>query len=191
MEIMLRGANLDPEETMKELILYVSHACRSDPAFGLVKLHKILFFSDFLAFQRLGEPITGLEYFRKPNGPMLKRFLPIREQLEQTKEARVEERPYHTYTQERLVPLRSASLDHYLSRAEVDVVDEVIARLRGMNATQLSDYSHKHPGWVLTEPDAVIDYATQLLPHPDDPPPVLTEAEHRFIAQVIERHGVA
>ena len=50
------------EEKLSELILYISQKCATDPKFGAVKLNKILYLSDFLAFGNWGEPITGVEY---------------------------------------------------------------------------------------------------------------------------------
>src|SRR5437660_6974881 len=52
------------EVRYKELVLYICQKCATDQKFGATKLNKILYFSDFLAYAELGEPITGFEYQR-------------------------------------------------------------------------------------------------------------------------------
>src|SRR6266487_3415423 len=47
------------DEKLRELILHICIRSEDDEAFGAVKLNKLLFFSDFHAFLRLGKPITG------------------------------------------------------------------------------------------------------------------------------------
>ncbi len=42
------------ERKLKEFILYVADRCEADPTFGAVKLNKILFYADFLAFASTG-----------------------------------------------------------------------------------------------------------------------------------------
>ena len=43
-----------------------------------------LWWSDFLAYAETGEPITGLEYMRLGNGPVPKRLMPVREDMQET-----------------------------------------------------------------------------------------------------------
>ena len=52
-----------------ELIVLIASLSRDDPAFGDVKLNKLLFFSDFLAYTNLGHPTTGAEYQKLDFGP--------------------------------------------------------------------------------------------------------------------------
>lgn len=47
---------------LKELMLYVSERLFDDPSFGAVKLNKVLYFSDLIAYSSLGHPITGATY---------------------------------------------------------------------------------------------------------------------------------
>ena len=54
------------EQKFKELVIYIAGRCESDPYFGAVKLNKLLFFSDFFAYAKLGNPITGAEYMKLP-----------------------------------------------------------------------------------------------------------------------------
>ncbi len=45
-----------------ELMLFISKRTAEDRRFGATKLNKVLFFSDFLAYRLLGDPITGAQY---------------------------------------------------------------------------------------------------------------------------------
>ena len=56
------SSDLEGTEKLQELILYVAKVSEGDPTFGLVKLNKILFFSDFRHFLDTGQSITGQEH---------------------------------------------------------------------------------------------------------------------------------
>ena len=57
------------EARFKELIVLISELCAKDPTYGSVKLNKILYFADFMAYRVLGKPITGATYFKLQEGP--------------------------------------------------------------------------------------------------------------------------
>jgi hypothetical protein len=69
---------------LKELILYISQKCASDPNFGAIKLNKILYFSDFASFAHYGEPITGAEYQKLEQGPAPRRMVPVRNEMQRS-----------------------------------------------------------------------------------------------------------
>ena len=56
-------------QKFRELIIYISKRSKSDPWFGAIKLNKILYHSDFRAFERFGVPLTGVRYWRLQQGP--------------------------------------------------------------------------------------------------------------------------
>src|SRR5271154_4436671 len=70
------------EKRMIELILYIGAKCGLDEHYGVLKLNKILFFSDFQAFRTRGKPITGAEYAKLPNGPAPRGMKRLRKTLE-------------------------------------------------------------------------------------------------------------
>ena len=65
-------------QRFRELIVYISQRSAEDPHFGAVKLNKILYHSDFRAYERFGVPLTGVCYFRLKAGPAPKALLPVR-----------------------------------------------------------------------------------------------------------------
>jgi Protein of unknown function (DUF4065) len=61
----------------EELLLYVTERTQDDPACGDMKLNKLLYFADFLAFEKLGHAISGAPYQRLPWGPAPRYLLPL------------------------------------------------------------------------------------------------------------------
>lgn len=56
-------------QRLRELVVYISEKSEHDQHCGATKLNKILYHSDFRAFERFGVPLTGASYFRLPKGP--------------------------------------------------------------------------------------------------------------------------
>lgn len=127
-------------QRFRELIIYVSRKCEQDPHFGAVKLNKILYHSDFRAFERFGVPLTGVRYFRLKAGPAPRALLPVRRELQSEGAIRLEIVD-RGYDQHRTVALREPVIEHF-TRDELDIVDGVIRELWDQTATQVSDASH-------------------------------------------------
>src|SRR5687767_13243323 len=72
-----------PEDRRKlaELILYISQRFAADPSYGSTHLYKTLFFADFLAYAKFGQPITGDEYERERHGPVGRAVRGVRREL--------------------------------------------------------------------------------------------------------------
>ena len=122
------------EARFRELVLYISQKCANDPRFGLVKLNKILFLSDFLAFAHYGEPITGFEYQKLEQGPAPRRLLPLRKQMIDNNELGLQEIPLKSgSTQVRTVNLRRPNLAVFKPE-HIAVVDGVIEALSEADA---------------------------------------------------------
>ncbi len=147
---------------MKELILYIAERSADDGSFGAIKLNKILFYSDFLAYAHFGEAITGHPYFRLPLGPAPRRLVPIQREMEQAEDIVLTNVQRYTHRQKRTVPLRSANVSSFKPE-ELDLVQEVIDALRSRNAAEASDLSHTFLGWELVADQEDIPYSTIFL----------------------------
>ena len=160
------------EAKLAELILYVSQKCASDPTFGSVKLNKILYFSDFIAFGSWGEPITGVEYQHLMKGPAPRRLVPVRDELIARSELVLQRIALASGNfQQKPVNLREANLDEFTAK-EICLVDKVIDALWGLGADDTSDLSHRYVGWKMTKENENIPYGSIFIS--DEP---LTEAE--------------
>lgn len=159
------------DEKLKELILFIARRSEDDPKFGSVKLNKLLFFSDFAAYARLGTSITGQAYQKLANGPCPKRLIPVKEQLEQNRALAMQERSTYGHTQKRPIALRDADLSLFTGE-EIAIVTEVVSALRTKNAKGISTLSHQFAGWELAADRELIPYQMALVkfrkPRKDD-----------------------
>lgn len=169
---MLRVAPKFDQQKFRELILYIAAKSGDDPRFGAVKLNKILYFSDFIAFRKLGHSITGATYRKLNEGPVPREMLSTRTLMLDTNEVTIEYRQYFNGVQQRIVPLREPNTDIF-AQAELDIVNEAITELWSMNARQTSDYSHMEIGWKAARTGEDIPYETAWL----SPDPIPQEAE--------------
>lgn len=178
-------AKIRPDDRkFRELILYVAQRCEGDPYFGKTKLNKILFYSDFLAYARTGESITGQEYMRIQHGPGARKMKPMLEQMQAAEEIRIKRERKVDHDQERVVGLRNPDLARF-SAPHLDIVNQVIQFLWGRTNSEVSELSHANIGWKLARHKEVIPYETVFL---SDRP--LTEAEIEYGRQLAAELGL-
>lgn len=150
------------EQRLRELVLYVAEKLADDPQFGSIKLNKVLFYSDFLAYGSYGRPITGALYRHLPKGPAPRELPEVREKL--LAEGHVVEVPGTRFghQRKRLIPMRSAELSIFTA-LEIALVDMIIEDFRPKNAYQLSEFSHKEAAWQLAPEGEDIPYSAVFL----------------------------
>lgn len=182
MKSILRFSCEEADLRLRELILYIAYRCDQHPRFGATKLNKILYYSDFTSFARYGEPITGADYMKLPNGPAPVRLVPIREDMVAKKEIVIGSRTYTLGVQKRIVALRDANLDTFKAR-DIALVDEVINALLDRSAQEVSDLSHGI-AWKIAGEREVIPYEAILLAEPLLRPQDIEEAH-----QLIRKYG--
>src|SRR5271165_7371046 len=148
------------EEKLSELILYISQKCATDPKFGAVKLNKILYLSDFLAFGNWGEPITSVEYQHLRKGPAPRRLVPVRDALQKSGKLVVQTLPLKSGNRQvRTVNLVDPNLKVFSGR-EIALVDSIIEDLWDMDAEESSEFSHRFVGWKMTQENEPIPYGS-------------------------------
>jgi hypothetical protein len=150
------------DEKLRELILYLVSLSARDENFGAVKLNKLLFYADFLAYQRFGRAITGQEYQALPQGPCPRRLVPVVERMKNAGDLAEEAVRRYRFRQKKPVAIRTADLNKF-SRQELDLIEEVVGRFWKMNATQISDESHLFLGWQLAALGETIPYSVVLI----------------------------
>ena len=180
----LNPSRLPNDKKFRELILFISARSEGDASFGSVKLNKLLFYADFLAYIQFGKAITWQKYQKLDNGPCPRRMVPILRQLENDKDIVQADRNYHGYTQKRIVAMREPDLSGF-SAAEIDLVTQVIDEFWGKNAAQISDASHEFIGWKLADTGEDIPYEAALAKFADQAQkPKITD---RFKKQLLKR----
>lgn len=134
------------EAKVVELVLYVAQKTEEDVTAGSTKLNKILYFSEIAHLRKYGEPITDAQYQRLPQGPTLRRLLPIVEELETAEHATEVTRDRFGHEQRKLIALREPDLSVFTS-TEIATIDDVIQALWGKSAREVSELSHDDAGW--------------------------------------------
>ena len=167
----------DPEK-FQELLIYIARNSEDDLTFGAVKLNKILYYADFAAFRQLDKPITGATYRKLNEGPAPLEMLPQRRALIEAGEAEVQKSVYFTGIQHRLVAKRDPDREIF-EPGELEIVDQVMAFFQGKTAREVSDFSHREPGWAVARDREVIPYDTVWL----SSGPLSQEAEETLFAE--------
>ena len=170
------------DDKLRELVLYISSQSAEDSKFGVTKLSKALFFSDFTAYDQLGESITGEHYMRLEYGPVPER-LSIAQEMIQNGDLESEEIEYYGFRQRRLIPLREADLSSF-SEDELRIVDEVLASLDNLNASDLTNLTHDFIGWQLADSGERIPYPTVFLSHQP-----VTRGDRRRARELVKEYG--
>jgi hypothetical protein len=163
-------------DKLENLILYIALKYEPAPHFGRTKLAKILFFSDFEAYLKLGQPITGTTYLKREYGPCPAEFQQVETRLEATRRAHERIVPAGPFRQQRLVALVAPELELF-SAAEIAIVDTVIVEYWNETASDVSEYSHRFPGWKLAALGEEIPYFSALIP--EKPLPLSAEELQR------------
>jgi uncharacterized phage-associated protein len=168
-------ANPTDDRKLRELVLFIARVSERDEHFGATKLNKILFYSDFWAYRKLGRSISGEKYQKLAHGPAPKRLVPVVRKMERERICASAERDFFGRTQKILVALREPDLSLF-SGAEIAIVQDVIRKLWDLNASSVSELSHEFLGWQLAAEGEEIPYSTALLGRPR--PPTSAEVEH-------------
>ncbi len=147
----------------KEMILYFTkRGQEAGLVIGSTKLNKLLFFSDFRAYWRLGQPISGARYQKLSHGPAARQFLPLQNQMLADEEVRWKAKPENEWD-DVLIPISQPNPGVF-SRDELAVMDEVFEDLRPFNAEATSDYSHlRSAGWQTVDLREDIPYESAFV----------------------------
>lgn len=173
------------DRRLRELFLYVARKTEGDPSCGKTKLYKILFYADFAAYEKLGESISGQDYQRLPRGPAPKRALPVQEDMEESGAATWAKRDYYGQPQQQLIALEEPRLTEF-SGEQIAILDEVIDRLWGLSASDVSVLSHRFIGWQIARERETIPYSTVALAEPRP----LTPSEIEYAQRLARELGV-
>jgi hypothetical protein len=140
---------------------YVHPLSRSadDPHFGSVKLNQILYFADFSAYRRLGQPITGADYYKLPEGSAPRQLPPVRDALLQDGSIRFELQQSFISPHYRILAQREPQ-PGVLTAEECSLIDEVIVALRGKTSREATELARQQTGWRLARDLESIPYST-------------------------------
>ena len=176
--------NVDREAKLRELILHIADKCVDSPKFGMVKLNKIILFSDFYWYKKTGKPITGVGYIRLPYGFVPKRMKPILDQMVANGDIIVKSKALAgRYPQDRVISKEKANLDLFTA-SQIAWVDEVIRLLWDDDADDVSDLSHWKAWYVYDVNREPIPYESILLS--DE---LVTEDDIHRTEELVKQYG--
>jgi len=133
------------QSRLREAVLYICAKCEAAPYFGLTKLNKILWFSDFSSFAERNQPVTGRTYQRLEHGPAPVEMLPLLSDMQKNNEISIESSRILTFDERRPKALVSASMRDF-SPSDRAYIDRAIDRFWDLPALSVSDVSHG-VGW--------------------------------------------
>lgn len=141
---------------LKAAVLHIVASC--DPRnLGAVKLHKALYYSDMMRYADVGNAITGSTYKKRPFGPTCEQLSGMLVELVAENCINIKTVNYFGYMKKEF-NLSGKTQDDYLSRQELDMLDEVITFVCNENsARSISELSHARP-WESVEFGEVIKY---------------------------------
>lgn len=153
-------------ERLKELTLYVCNSCKPQEL-GAVKLHKVLYLSDMIAYLFRGRPITGAVYRKRPHGPTCDSLLWAIAALEEEGRIRIGLEDYFGFRKKTYVATAAADASRF-DAAEIALVDDVIDFVcRKNTAKTISEFSHNR-AWELVEFGEELPYESAYLMYPDE-----------------------
>jgi hypothetical protein len=148
------------QRRLREAVLYVSNACSEAERFGLVKLNKIIWRADFESFAQRGQPVTGRQYQRLPQGPAPVEMLPVLDELQADRLLRIEPKKIVDFTELRPVALTKPVLN-FFSRSDIDYLDRAISAYWDETGTEVSEISHG-VAWKSREDGEAVPYEPRL-----------------------------
>lgn len=139
-----------------EAILYIASQCQPREL-GAVKLHKVLYYSDMIAYVAYEKPITGSRYRKRQMGPTSDHLLSALRDLALRGDIETHEVNYFGYLKKEYHAKRQPDLTRF-SRPEIALMDEVIDFVcRNNTAKTISEFSHSRP-WEIAEFGAELPY---------------------------------
>jgi len=144
-------------DKFKEVLLYILNKIGSKPNIGETVIYKLLYFIDFDYYEQYEEQLIGATYQKNTYGPTPIEFKKIIDEMVSDEELEIVKSKYFNYPQTKYLPHRKANL-HILSGEELEHIDNELNRLSDMNASEISNYSHKDVPWLAAEEGEIIDY---------------------------------
>jgi hypothetical protein len=148
----------------KELFIYISERLKDEPNYGVTLINKDFYFIDNLSYLNYKKPISGFKYVKQDFGPTPKpnEFLPLRDELIDTNELELKKFDFFGRVQAKYLPKRAVNTDLF-TKDEILLIDQVLAKLSGHNATSISNFSHTFLAWKIADNLEELPYYSFIL----------------------------
>ncbi len=145
-------------EKFKEVLLYILSKVGGKSNVGETVLYKLLYFIDFDFYEKFEEQLIGATYIKNHYGPTPVEFKVVIDEMIKNGEIIKVKDKYFNYPQTKYLPVREPDLTKLKDARELGHIDEVLARLSGKNAAELSDYSHGDIPWKTAKDGQPLSY---------------------------------
>ncbi len=143
-------------EKTKKLILYILSKTSQLPNVWKTVIYKMLYFCEFDRYELTGQRLTWLDFVKLPKWPAPAGFDYAIKKMEAEGSIIPVNAKYMWYTQQRYMINQKIS-DNFLWSEEEIFINTIIERLKDMNASEVSDYSHGDIPWQATPDMDLID----------------------------------
>ncbi len=144
------GQSMDRPKFKSLVHFVIASRSKSPETLGAVKLNKVLWLSDLLAFYERGRPITNVRYIKRKFGPVPAPILPVLRELEDEGVVTIREAPHHGLRKKEYISNIEVSSD-FLAEDELESVRLATHVVCDRNtAKSISEASHDHI-WKIAE----------------------------------------
>ena len=144
-------------EKFKQFLHYIIHQCGNLENVGKTVLFKLSYFSDFDYYELYEKKISSESYRKLPRGPAPCHFDEVMKELEEEGKIIPLATQYGKYDQQKFLSQKTPD-GSLLNGNEIQVIDDVISKYSHMNATRISEFSHRDIPYKATEDNDIIDY---------------------------------
>ena len=137
----------------------VLYFVKVSPELLIVKLNKLLNYSDMLFFKQNGVSLTGTRYVHLPYGPVPDQYAILYGMLEKRGIVVSEFEELDNGYEKHLLKAGEVKMELNLTSEEIAVLDEVNKKFSSFGSKQIADYSHNERGYKETKQGQIISYA--------------------------------
>ncbi len=129
------------------------------PELLIVKLNKLLNYTDMLFFKQNGVSLTGTRYVHLPYGPVPDQYSILYGMLEKRGIVTAEIEQFENGYEKHLLKAGNVKIESTLTQQELLVLEEVNKKFASFGSKQIADYSHNERGYKETKQGDIISYA--------------------------------
>ena len=144
-------------DLFKEVLLYILEKIGAKPNVGETVIYKLLYFIDFDYYEKYEEQLIGAIYIKNHYGPTPIEFSKIVENMIEAGEVVKVTSKYFKHPQKKYMPIRGPDLS-LLTAKQIKHIDSVLDRFSDMNASELSNYSHRDVPWIFAKSGKPLEY---------------------------------
>ncbi len=129
------------------------------PELLIVKLNKLLNYTDMLFFKQNGVSLTGTRYVHLPYGPVPDQYSILYGMLEKRGIVTAEIEQLENGYEKHLLKAGNVKIESTLTPQELSVLEEVNKKFASFGSKQIANYSHNERGYKETKQGDIISYA--------------------------------